>query len=566
MTGSASAFRAARDLLFRHRDDYDRAYAEFSWPELGGFNWALDWFDAIEGGPTALWVVEEDGSEQKLSFAELSERSNRVANHLRGLGVGRGDRVILMLGNQVELWETLLAAMKLGAVVIPATTLLGPTDLADRVERGGARHVVTGAVDAEKFASVPGDYTRIAVGGAPPGWHRFEDAYAAGSSFAPDAPTRADDPLLLYFASGTTAKPKLVEHTHASYPVGHLSTMYWIGLRPGDVHLNISSPGWAKHAWSNVFAPWNAEATVLVYNYVRFDAGALLDQVVRCGATTFCAPPTVWRMLIQADLGRWRVPLREAVGAGEPLNPEVIEQVRRVWGITVRDGYGQTETTAQIANTPGAPVKDGSMGRPLPGYRVALLDPGGAEGDEGEIALPLAERQLGLMTGYRHDDELNSEAMRDGYYHTGDIAARDADGYIRYVGRADDVFKASDYRISPFELESVLIEHEAVVEAAVVPSPDPLRLAVPKAYVALAPGHEPTRETALSILAYAREHLAPYKRVRRLEFGELPKTISGKIRRVELRALAARAGDNEFREEDLPELQEVAPTVPSSTA
>jgi acetyl-CoA synthetase len=539
MTSSASAFRAARDLLLQHRDDYNRAYAEFSWPELDSFNWALDWFDAISGEEIALWVIEDDGSELKLSFAELSERSNRVANYLSGLGVARGDRLILMLGNQVELWETLLAAMKLGAVVIPATTLLGPIDLADRIQRGGARHVVTGAGDAEKFAAVPGAYTRIAVGGAPAGWQRFEDAYAADSSFEPDGRTSAEDPLLLYFTSGTTAQPKLVEHTHSSYPVGHLSTMYWIGVQPGDVHLNISSPGWAKHAWSNVFAPWNAEATVLVYNYGRFDAAALLDQVVRCGAATFCAPPTVWRMLIQADPGAWRVPLREAVGAGEPLNPEVIEQVRRAWGITVRDGYGQTETTAQIGNTPGTPVKDGSMGRPLPGYRVTLLDPDGAEREEGEIALPLADRPLGLMVGYRDDAELNAASMRDGYYHTGDIAVRDADGYVTYVGRVDDVFKASDYRISPFELESVVIEHEAVAEAAVVPSPDPLRLAVPKAYVALAPGHEPTRDTALSILAYTRERLAPYKRVRRLEFAELPKTISGKIRRVELRARTA---------------------------
>jgi acetyl-CoA synthetase len=564
MTSSASAFRSARDLLLQHRDDYDRAYAEFCWPELDGFNWALDWFDAIGGEEIALWVIEDDGSELKLSFAELSERSNSVANYLSGLGVARGDRLLLMLGNQVELWETLLAAMKLGAVVIPATTLLGPIDLADRVERGGARHVVTGAGDADKFAAVPGDYTRIAVGGAPAGWQRFEDAYAADSSFEPDGRTAAEDPLLLYFTSGTTAQPKLVEHTHSSYPVGHLSTMYWIGVQPGDVHLNISSPGWAKHAWSNVFAPWNAEATVLVYNYVRFDAGALLDQVVRSGAATFCAPPTVWRMLIQADLGAWSVPLREAVGAGEPLNPEVIEQVRRAWGITVRDGYGQTETTAQIGNTPGTAVKDGSMGRPLPGYRVTLLDPDGAERDEGEIALSLADRPLGLMVGYRDDEELNAASMRDGYYHTGDIAVRDADGYVTYVGRADDVFKASDYRISPFELESVLIEHEAVAETAVVPSPDPLRLAVPKAYVALAPGHEPTRDTALSILAYARERLAPYKRVRRLEFAELPKTISGKIRRVELRARAQGSSEKEFREEDIPELRVAArPTSPA---
>jgi acetyl-CoA synthetase len=548
-----AAYVEARDLLLRHRDDYARAYAEFRWPELDEFNWALDWFDTIASDATALWLVEEDGSEQKLSFAELTARSNQVANHVRAHGVARGDRMVVMLGNQVELWETLLAAMKLGAVVIPATTLLGPDDLLDRVERGGARHVVVGAEDAAKFDVVPGDFTRVAVGGAPANWLAYEDAYHAATSFEPDGPTRASDPLLLYFTSGTTAKPKLVEHTHASYPVGHLSTMYWLGLQPGDVHLNISSPGWAKHAWSNVFAPWNAAATVLIYNYARFDAASLLDQIVRCGATTFCAPPTVWRMLIQADLAAWRVPLREAVGAGEPLNPEVIEQVRRAWGITVRDGYGQTETTAQIGNTPGSPVKDGSMGRPLPGYRVELLDPEGNEADEGEISLPLDPRPLGLMTGYRDDAALDAEAMRGGRYHTGDVASRDADGYVTYVGRADDVFKASDYRISPFELESVLIEHEAVAEAAVVPAPDPLRLAVPKAYVALAPGWEPSRETALEILRYARERLAPYKRVRRLEFAELPKTISGKIRRVELRALAAGGGGDEFRDDDLRE-------------
>jgi acetyl-CoA synthetase len=555
MTEQTSVFRAARDLLLRYGEDYDGAYAEFLWPDLEEFNWALDWFDQIGTDATALWVVGEGGVEQKLSFVELSERSNAIANHLRSLGVAGGDRLILMLGNRVELWETLLAAIKLGAVVIPATTLLGPADLADRLERGGARHVVVGAGDAGKFDGVAGDYTRISVGGTLTGWQRYEDAYGASSTFAPDGPTRASDPLLLYFTSGTTAKPKLVEHTHASYPVGHLSTMYWIGIRPGDVHLNVSSPGWAKHAWSNVFAPWNAEATVLVYDHVRFDAAALLDQVVRCGTTTFCAPPTVWRMLIQEDLAGWKVSLREAVGAGEPLNVEVIEQVRDAWGITIRDGYGQTETTAQIGNPPGVPVKDGSMGRPLPGYRIALLDPEGREADDGEIALPLGERPLGLTTGYRDDDLLNAQAMRGGYYHTGDLASRDTDGYITYVGRTDDVFKASDYRISPFELESVLIEHEAVAEAAVVPAPHPLRLAVPKAYVAVAPGWEPTRETARAILTYARQQLAPYKRIRQLEFADLPKTISGKIRRVELRAHAARGGEDEFRDEDFRELK-----------
>ncbi|HEX3332296.1 MAG TPA: AMP-binding protein [Gaiellales bacterium] len=565
---STETFRAARDLLLRRREDYEAACREFRWPELGEFNWALDWFDVVAAGNDrpALRVVKSDGSERQLSFSEMSARSNRVASWLREHGVARGDRLILMLGNQVELWETILAAMKLGAVLIPATTLLGPADLVDRIERGGARHVVTTAAGAAKFDAVPGDYTRIALGGKVDGWLDYADADGASAAFASDGPTRADDPLLLYFTSGTTAQPKLVEHTHASYPAGHLSTMYWIGIRPGDVHLNVSSPGWAKHAWSNVYAPWNAEATVLIVNQARFDAAGLLDQMVRCDVITFCAPPTVWRMLIQEDLGRWPVRTRELVAAGEPLNPEVIEHVRRVWGTTIRDGYGQTETTAQIGNPPGQPLKVGSMGRPLPGYRVALLDPiSGAEADEGEIALDLRARPLALMTGYRDSAERTTEAMAGGFYHTGDVASRDDDGYITYVGRTDDVFKASDYRISPFELESVLIEHEAVAEAAVVPSPDALRLAVPKAYVSLAAGHEPTRETALAVLAYARAHLAPYKRVRRLEFAALPKTISGKIRRVELRAqederhgkgesTTARA-EGEFWEDDLPELR-----------
>ncbi|WP_440899723.1 AMP-binding protein [Actinosynnema sp.] len=552
-------FRQARDFLLQHADDHDAARAGFAWPDLAEFNWALDWFDEIarDNDRTALWIVEEDGSEGRWSFAELSRRSAQVANWLRDNGVARGDRVVLMLGNQVQLWETLLGAMKLGAVVIPATTLLGPEDLRDRVERGGARHVVVTAEDAPKFAEVPGDYTRIAVGAPVDGWLDFADSERADAAFTPDAPTRADDTLLLYFTSGTTAAPKLVEHTHASYPVGHLSTMYWQGLRPGDVHLNISSPGWAKHAWSNVFAPWNAEATVFVHNYRRFDAARLMAEMDRCGVTSFCAPPTVWRMLIQADLTALRVPPAKVVGAGEPLNPEVIERVARAWGVTVRDGFGQTETTVQIANTPGQPVKPGSMGRPVPGYEVVLVDPiTGKPGTEGEICLDLSRRPLGLMVGYHGDPERTAEVMRGGYYHTGDVASVDEDGYLTYVGRTDDLFKASDYRISPFELESVLLEHDAVAEAAVVPSPDPVRLAVPKAHVVLAPGWEPTAETALAVLRHARERLAPYKRVRRLEFGPLPKTISGKIRRVELREQEdGGRPDGEHREEDFPQLR-----------
>jgi acetyl-CoA synthetase len=572
-TAAPTPFTAARDFLLRHREDYDTAYRDFRWPVLEHFNWALDHFDALAraadtADAIALQIVGEDGSETKRSFRQLSERSSQVANHLRGLGVKRGDRVLLMLGNELALWELMLAAFKLGAVLIPATSLLTTEDLRDRLDRGAVRHVVTASAQAAKFAPLPGDYTRLSIGDPVDGWQRFEDAAHAPTAFVPDAPTRATDPLLLYFTSGTTSKPKLVLHTHQSYPVGHLSTMYWIGLRPGDVHLNISSPGWAKHAWSCFFAPWNAGACIFIYNYARFDAPKLLGALEAHRVTSLCAPPTVWRMLIQHDLAayRGRLALREVIGAGEPLNPEIIEQVRAAWGLTLRDGYGQTETTAQVGNPPGQRLKPGSMGRPLPGYRIVLIGADDKEADEGEVCLDLGgdgrQRPLGLMDGYLDDAAKSAEVMRAGCYHTGDVAARDADGYITFVGRADDVFKASDYRISPFELESALIEHEAVAEVAIVPSPDPLRMAVPKAFLILVAGAVPGPELAQAIFGFARAQLAPYKRVRRIEFvAELPKTISGKIRRVQLRAqeverrAAGTRGDAEFFEEDFPALR-----------
>ncbi|GAA3094702.1 acetyl-CoA synthetase [Kribbella aluminosa] len=532
-------FRAARDFLVAHRDDYETAYRDFSWPQFERFNWARDWFDALaveQPEVAALTIVEEDGEVNSRTYAEMAERSRKVAGWLTAAGLKPGDRVLIVLGNQVELWETMLGCIRAGAVMIPATTLLTDADLADRISRGNVRAVVTSGADAGRYAGIADHCIRIAVGSPAEGWLHYDDVVSYDGP-VPEVDTAADDSLLLYFTSGTTSQPKLVEHTQVSYPLGHLSTMYWIGLQPGDVHLNVSSPGWAKHSWSNVFAPWNAGATVFLYNYTRFDASQMLEVLATYGVTTFCAPPTVWRMLIQADLSAVDVKIRECISAGEPLNPEVIDQVRNAWDITIRDGYGQTETTAQIGNPPGQPVKLGSMGRPLPGYTIALIDPSTDEiGDDGEICIELAPPPVPLMRGYRDADELTAEVMRNGYYHTGDVASRDADGYITYVGRSDDVFKASDYRISPFELESVLIEHPAVAEAAVVPSPDPVRLAVPKAYVVLATGHEPSRELAGEILAFCREHLAPYKRIRRLEFAELPKTISGKIRRVELRA------------------------------
>jgi acetyl-CoA synthetase len=569
-----TTFQEARAFLLKHRSDYDAAVKGFRWPDPVPFNWALDWFDAdLARDPesrdrTALWIVDAgQNRETRLSFATLSRRSNQVANFLRAQGLKRGDHLLLLLGNVVPLWETMLAAIKLGVVVIPATTLLTPDELQDRLDRGRARVVVATQDQVGKFANLKaGGLIRIVVGANDKvdGWLRFEQSTEFPETFTPDAPTGADDPMLLYFTSGTTAKPKLVRHSQRSYPVGGLSTMYWLGLKPGDVHLNISSPGWAKHAWSCFFAPWNAGATIFIVNQPRFEAKQLLATIGRCGVTTLCAPPTVWRLFIQEKLADFKVSLREVCGAGEPLNPEVIDQVRSAWGLTIRDGYGQTETTALAGNSPGQKVKVGSMGRPMPGYRVEIMDADGNVTKEGEVALVLgADRPAGLMQGYQGEDGKLSGAAGD-HYRSGDVVFVDEDGYFTFVGRSDDVFKSSDYRISPFELESILIEHEAVAEAAVVPSPDPIRLAIPKAYVLCTAGVERTAETALSIFKHLHARLAPFKRIRKIELvTELPKTISGKIRRVQLRRLEH---DNnredalrgkEFREEDFPELQKI---------
>ncbi|GAA2894489.1 AMP-binding protein [Microbacterium esteraromaticum] len=552
-TAATTAIREMRDFLFANGADYDRAVAGFSWPQVDSFNFALEWFDVVAAempDRPAVQIVSADLTVRTWTYGELSARSDQVACWLRDLGIRRGDHLIVMLNNTIELWEIMLAITKIGAIAIPTSTLLSASDLAYRIAHGRARGVVAlgglaGRV-ADASDSATTDLVRIAVGEAPAEWHDFAASHHASTAFEPDGPTPASDTALLYFTSGTTSRPKLVQHTHVSYPVGHLSTMWWLGVRPDDVHLNISSPGWAKHAWSSFYSPFLAEATVFVYNYERFDANTLMQVMDTHRVSTFCAPPTVWRMLIQADLNRLSHPPRELVGAGEPLNPEVISRVRDAWGSTIRDGFGQTEMTACIGNSPGQVVKDGSMGRPLPGYPVVLLDPvTGLPADrEGEIALDLAEQPLGLMAGYYEDPEKTAESRAGGYHHTGDIAVRDDDGYLTYIGRADDVFKASDYKISPFELESVLLEHDLVIEAAVVPSPDETRLAVPKAYVCLhgdaGMGADAERDAAAQIFAFARERLSSHLWVRIIEFvPELPKTISGKIRRVELRAREA---------------------------
>ncbi len=557
-SANTAELRKARDFLLDNRLDYGVARAGFSWPRLEGtFNWAIDWFDANAGALDfpALIVIDDSGRTE-IDFPTMMRRSNQVAHWLSSQGVAKGDVVLLMLGNQVELWEAMLATMKLGAVILPATVALGASDLAERLDRAAVRHVITNAQETPKFADIPGDFTRISVGPAE-GWLDYAQAAQMPSDPVRHPGTRVDDPLLRYFTSGTTSKPKLVEHNQISYPVGHLATMYWLGLKQGDIHLNISSPGWAKHAWSCFFAPWLALSSIAVYNYDRFDPVALLGHLERERISSFCAPPTVWRMLIKSRMGPRPTHLRELIGAGEPLNAEVIDQVKANWGLLIRDGFGQTETSALVGNTPGQPVRPGSMGRPLPGVPVVLMDPltdmPVTEG-EGEICLDFGARPLNVMTGYIGQ----GPPARNGYYHTGDLAQIDGDGYITYVGRTDDVFKASDYKISPFELESVLIEHPAVAEAAIVPAPDPIRLSVPKAYVTLAPGYAPTRDVAFQILKHARDNLAPYQRIRQLEFGSLPKTISGKIRRVELRARtdAGDIGAQAFwKDSDFPELK-----------
>jgi acetyl-CoA synthetase len=553
--GNAAPFIAARDLLLRLRTDYEAAVREFRWPVMDRFNWALDFFDHLPPDPLALWCI--GAVEEKLSFGELQARSNQVANHLRQLGVRRGDRVMLLLPNVRQLWEAMLALMKLGAVFSPSPTLLTETEIRERFERGRMRHAIVDASLVGRLENFTGDFTRIAAGGAP-GWHRFEDAYDAPKIFAPDGETHAKDPLVMYFTSGTTAKPKLVLHTHQSYPVGLLSAMYAYGLQPGDLTMGIAPPGWAAHVYG-LFAVWSTPAAIVALAQPRFDPNKVREMLGRCGVTLFGGPPTVWRLLIQQNMGPRPVRLREVLSGGEPLNPEVIEHVERAWGLVLRDVYGQTETTLTVGNPPGQAIIPGSMGRPMPGYVVKLLDENGEEAQEGEIAIALEPRPLGLLHGYQQEDG-SILGVEGRYYRTGDLARTDSDGRLTFIGRADDVFKSSDYRLSPFEIESALIEHEAVAEVAVVPSPDPQRLVVPKAFITLAVGHGPNGATAFDIFSRTRERLAPYKRVRRIEFCELPKTISGKIRRAELRQQESTRRDRgergaaEFWEEDFPEL------------
>ena len=547
---SATEFLVARDCLL-NVPNYQEAKTHFVWPELTEFNWALDYFDTLadKRGNPALLYADDKGTERKLSFQALKDRSNQAANFLRSLGLVNGDRILLMMSNCPELFEILIGAMKIGCVIIPASTLLTPEDVRDRLGRGNVKCVVTDFEFTSRIdQAIPAalkSISKISLGGNASGWVDFAQIDECSRAFKSGETFTSKNELLIYFTSGTTAKPKLVLHTHTSYPVGHLTTMYWIGLKPGDLHYNVSAPGWAKYAWSSIFAPWNAEATTFVYNYSgRFNPKDVLQILEEYEVDTLCAPPTVWRHLLLEDIRAYSFRLRELVSAGEPLNPEIIQRVKSATGLTIREGFGQTETTLQVGVFPGMEAKIGSMGVEAPGFQIGLLNddhvpvPVGAEGNIAVRIKP--QRPVGLMVAYIDPPEKNLEAFVGDWYLTGDVAYRDKDGYFYFIGRADDVFKSSDYRISAFELESDLMVHPSITEVAIISSPDSLRGLVPKAFVTLKPETAPSPELAFELFQFIKMRMAPYKRPRIIEFmDELPKTVSGKIKRTDLRKFEA---------------------------
>ncbi len=543
---SLNEFIAARDFLL-HAPSYEEAKAGFTWPKLKSFNWALDYFDSLSQrcSNPALLYVDDNGAEKKISFQALKDRSNKAANFFRSLGLGKGDRIMLMMPSCVELFEAFLGAMKVGCIIIPSSTLITTDDIRDRIARGKAKCIVTDIELTSRIdsavSSAANTVSKVSVGAKPDGWIEYSDVDEHSTDFRSDGQFTPEDGLIIYFTSGTTAKPKLVLQTHGSYPVGHLTTMYWIGVRKGELHYNISAPGWAKYAYSSIFGAWNAEATSFLYNYTgKFDAKKVLGMIEKYQVNTLCAPPTVWRFLLLENLKNYKFSLRELVSAGEPLNPETIHEVRSGTRLTIREGFGQTETSLQVGFFPGMEVKPGSMGVEAPGFEIAILDdqhlPVGVK-TVGTLAIRVKpERPVGLMKGYIDPAEKNLEVFVGDWYLTSDLAYRDADGHFWFIGRADDVFKSSDYRLSAFELESELMVHPSITEVAVVASPDQLRGFVPKAYVMLEPNISPSRELAFDIFTFTRQRMAPYKRPRIIQFvAELPKTASGKIKRTELR-------------------------------
>jgi len=517
------------------------------------FNYARDVVDAWAARePRKLALYSVDASEstvRRYSFADVSLSSNRVANFLAAQGVGRGDRVFVMLPRIPQWHLALLGCIKLGAVPMPGTQLLTGRDIEYRIGKAEAVAAITDLEGAAKVDEVrercPSLSVCVGVGERPDGkWSSWEEGVEAASDAAPDpVPTAADDPMLVYFTSGTTGYPKMVLHTQASYGIGHeVTARFWQDLKPTDLHWTFSDTGWAKAAWGKLFGQWRLGAAVFLWDVQgKPDFDRMLRLIGEHGVTTFCAPPTLFRAVVLMDLaGHHFGRLRHVVSAGEPLDPEVIKVWRDATGHTVYDGYGQTETVNIVANYRCMPVREGSMGKPTPGFDVAVVDEDGsalAPGEIGHIAVHTKpDRPVGLFKEYWRDPEATAASFRGDWYYTGDLAWTDEDGYLWFVGRADDVITSSAYRIGPFEVESAIVEHRSVAEAAVVGKPDPLRGEIVKAFVALRPGYEASPELARDIQNHVKRVTAPYKYPREIEFvAELPKTVSGKIRRVELR-------------------------------
>lgn len=534
-------FRIARDLLLRHGDEHLAARRAFRWPRLATFNWAIDWFDVIarDNDRVALRVVTAHG-EDEVTYHWLSRRSDQVAGWLRARGVRRGDVVMVLLDNRIELWELMLALMKVRAVIAPGFTTVSRDELLARIGRAQARHVIADSAIAPQLDLGNNPVTRVAVGSECAAWLNYADSRHHNASFTSEGPTANDEPLFYYFTSGTTSRPKLVVHTHVSYSVGHLSSMYWNGLRPGDVHLNVSAPGWAKYPWSSLFGPWNAEATMVSMDTAYATPGRVLEVLGTGSVTSFCAPPSVWRALVRTGLAAHGAGLREAVSVGEPLTREIVDRVRQAWGVTVRNGYGQSEVTALVGITPGCDADPISLGYPLPGYDIVLCPTDSdEEAAEGELCVDLTNAPVGMMRGYLDEPGQPAILPRQGLYRTGDLARWSANGSLTYIGRRKDVFRGlAGVDIAPVELEHALLDHPAVSEAAVVPVSDEDGELVPKGYVVLAAGWNASIATAQIVLAHAGRRLPAGKAVILVEFlDDLPRTESGKIRRESLRHL-----------------------------
>ncbi len=542
-------FREIRQMI-ASKDFEALTHLEIKKPEK--FNWASEIFEGIhvKDTPEATALLWTNGSDiHHFSFLEMSQRCNKLVNFLRNKGVIQNHIILTQLSLQPITWVSILATIKGGYRMIPAATILGVHDLVYRFGKLMPEVVIADNDNASKIEDaeeLSGNTVsvKIIAEGTREGWYSWNDIEHE-SIEATVADTKADDPLFLFFTSGTTGMPKVVTHTHLSYPLGHMTTASWAGIRQGDIHYNISQPGWAKFAWSSFFAPWGIGATIFAYHTTtRFNAKETLTQIEKHKISTFCAPPTVLRLLILEDLKAYQFSFRECVAAGEPLNPEVIEQWKAGTGMLIRDGFGQTESSCIVGNLSGQKVKYGSMGKALFLYEVVIADDEGKIMDiheEGNICVKLdTGKPNGIFIDYFGDPEKKKSVFKHGLYYTGDKAYRDGDGYIWFVGRDDDVIKSSDYRVGPFEVESVLLEHEAVQESAVVGSPHAIKGFEVKAFVVLNKEHQPGEYLATELFSFARKNLAPYKMPRIIEFvTELPKTISGKIRRVELRAQEA---------------------------